>query len=494
MKPDYTKYLLSAILIIVLGFAVYANSLGGEFIRDDITLIKNNVYIRNWPGIGKCFTKDIATGGRQKWNSYRPLQMVTYAIDYSVWKLNAKGYHITNILLHVLTALAIYWLINALYADRILSLFTGALFVTHPLHTGAVSYISGRADSLSAIFLLLCLILYIKLIDRKSIALYALMLLSYILALLSRENSLILPALLLLYHYAFKKKFRIMRLLPVLTITLAYILLRLTALRPILSNIPHNTTLLQRAPGFFAAITGYFRIMVLPFNLHANYGHKLFNFTDPKVISGILISASLLLYAFKKRNTNNLIFFSILWFFIAILYQSNLYPINAYMAEHWLYLPSVGFFLVLANGASRLRHKYRAFAIIIALLAFYSFLTIRQNEYWREPIAFYKKTLKYVPDDYKEYLNLGNAYKGAGKKKEAIAAYKKAIEINPRLEEAHNNLGAVYYGMGRRKDAIAPFKKAIEINPHYAGAHNSLGVIYADIGKMTRPLPYIKNR
>ena len=95
------------------------------------------------------------------------------------------------------------------------------------------------------------------------------------------------------------------------------------------------------------------RLMVLPFNLHMEYVARLFAFSDPKVIGGIILLISLLIYAIKARNKNALMSFSILWFFIAIFPVSNLYPINAYMAEHWLYIPSIGFFLNLPRSELR---------------------------------------------------------------------------------------------------------------------------------------------
>ncbi|PIP04947.1 MAG: hypothetical protein COX52_14660, partial [Syntrophobacterales bacterium CG23_combo_of_CG06-09_8_20_14_all_48_27] len=164
----------SAALIIILGFSIYANSMKGKFIRDDESLIRDNIYIKSWSKVLNCFKNDIAAGGRQRWNSYRPFQMLTYMIDYSLWKLDVRGYHLINIILHILTALAIYWFINLIYGDSLLALFTSALFVINPLHVEAVSYISGRADSLSALFLLLCLIFYIKLVGRKNVMLYIL--------------------------------------------------------------------------------------------------------------------------------------------------------------------------------------------------------------------------------------------------------------------------------------------------------------------------------
>ena len=500
-------------LIIILGLFIYANSLNGEFIRDDNTLVRDNVYIKSWSGIGRCFTKNIALGGRQEWNSYRPLQMLTYALDYSAWKSDVRGYHLTNTLLHILTALALYWFINVLYTDKTLSFFTAVLFVTHPIHTGAVSYISGRADSLAALFMLLCLIVYIKFINERKTPVYIFMILTYAAALLSRENSLTLPLLLLVYHYAFKKKIDRASLFSLSALAGAYILLRLTVLKAMLSNISYTTTLAQRIPGFFAALAGYIKLLLLPFNLHTAYGNKLFNLGDPAALAGMAIMAALLIAAFKSRKKGTGYFFendkagksslspffakagksslspffALMWFIITLLPQSNLYPVNAYMAEHWLYLPSMGFFLIAAKGLAHLyrdeRSKVFGIAAVIALVSFYSYLTVKQNYYWKEPVSFYKRTLKYAPDDFKEYLHLGNAYRRMRMTRESIESYMKAVKINPECAEAYNNLGAANYDAGKKKEAAPFFKKALEINPDYAAAYNGLALVYYDTGR-----------
>jgi len=525
-----TNIIISVTIIIVLALAVYANSINGKFIWDDNLLIKDNEYIKSWQNIPKFFTESIMSGIGKESNTYRPIQMITYVIDYSLWGLNVKGYHLTNILLHTLVALCVYWLMNVLYGDNILSLFTSMLFAVHPIHTEAVTYISGRADSLAVLFILLFLILFIRYLRKQNLLLYFIALTSYVLALLSRENSLVLPVLLLFYCYTFKRKLRIKEFLPILIITFGYILLRFTGLKFMLPHISCSTTFLQRLPGFFVAITSYIRLLFLPFNLHMEYGNKLFSFLDLRAIAGALIVFLGFIYAIRKRNTGRIIFFSVLWFFIMILPSSNLYPVNAYMAEHWLYLPSIGMFLILGHGMSLMYRKetFRIYTIILAavLLLSYSYLTVKQNSYWRDPISFYERTLQYAPDSprihynigkihddrgekeraiisYKKaikiypehesaYYNLALLYKDLNRNENAIAAFKKAIEINPNHVKAYNNLGNVYSIINSNDDAIAAFKKAIEINPNHAEAYNNLGITYSDLGRYEEAISLYK--
>jgi len=498
---------LPVVLIIVAGFSTYGNSLDGAFVWDDDPLIENNAYIKNWANISKIFTRDIFRGGGIETNYYRPLQMITYMIDYSIWRLDVRGYHLTNILLHIFVALAIYWLINILYDDRVLSLFAGLLFVVHPIHTEAVSYISGRADSLVALFMLLSFISYIKYIRSGSVYLYIFMLLSYILALLSRESGLVLPAVLILYHYVFvseggffgeKDMIRLKGFLSILCVAIVCIALRFTLLRFIPVYAGSSTTLLQRLPGSFVALARYVRLLFLPFDLHMEYGDRLFDPTTLSAIAGGVIAVLLLFYAIRKRHTDRLIFFSLAFFFITLLPSSNLYPIGAYMSEHWLYVPSIGFFVIVANVLNRIyryRDKnYRTFAIaaIIGLLVFYSYLTIRQNTYWREPIVFYERMLRYAPESFKTYNNLGKAYYYIGRRDDAIAIYEKVLELNPGYANAYNNLGVAYNNMGRRREAIGLYGKAIESKPDYAIAYTNLGNTYEGTGETEKAIDAYK--
>ena len=480
---------LSIVLIITLGFAVYGNSLNNEFIWDDHHLIGDNVYIKNWSHLAQIFTQSIGAGAGKQYFSYRPLQIITYLIDYSFWKLDVRGYHLTNIILHILAALSIYWLILTLYDDRLLSLFTAILFIVHPVHTAAVTYISGRADSLAAIFLITCFVLYLKNLRLNRLSLFIPMVVCYLLAIFSRENSLILPALLLLYHYSFRIKVNPGQFFTITGCALIYILARLTVLS---SLAPHTsaitTTVLQRLPGFFVALTNYLKIMFLPLVLHMEYGNRIFTMTGPKAVAGVIIASVLLFYAFKKRNEINLVSFSIFWFFLALLPMANLYPIpTAYMAEHWLYLPSVGFFLILARGLRfGCDHKgLKPFSILllIVLVVFYSGITIRQNRYWKKPIKLYKMTLRHVPDSVRTLSSLGVLYNNSDREEDAIKLFKKAIELNPAYADAYSHLGNAYSNLGKNEEAIGFFKKAIEIRPDYADAYNNLGVGYDNLNR-----------
>jgi tetratricopeptide (TPR) repeat protein len=470
-------------VITLLGGGVYMNSLDGEFLWDDNYLIKNNAYIKSMSDIPRFFTENIASGGRRRWNAYRPLQMITYAAEYGLWGLDPGGYHLTNIILHILTALGVYWLVSVLFRDRTVSLITGVLFAIHPVHTEAVSYVSGRADPLCAVFLLLAMVAYIRWPGAGGLVIT---LLAYALALLSRESALILPVLLLLYHYAFRKRLQAGRFLPVCLLAAAYISLRMTVLKGMLANIEYDTTLMERFPGFMVAITNYLRFLLLPIGLHSLYEHKLFPMVHREAVAGVFIFLALLFAAFRARRSDRCLFFSIAWFFITLLPQSNLYPVNAYMSDHWLYLPSIGFFLVIARAIKEMlaREKYRVYGFLVlgGLAAFYSVVTFKQNNYWSDPRTFYERTIRYTPGNARLYNNLGVIYTELGMKEKAFSAFKRAAEMNPDRAEAYVNLGGSCAALGHHEKAIESYLTAIEKDPMYTLAYDRLEQLYNELG------------
>jgi len=489
---DKKKLWLSVLLIVCVGGLVYANSLKGKFLWDDSNLIMENRYIRQWTTIPAIFSKDIGAGAENQYHFYRPLQILTYLFDYTVWHMNPAGYHLGNILYHVSAALVLFWLIFLLFGDHLLALLTSLLFVTHPVHTEAVTYIAGRADPLSTLFILLAFVFYIKAQEGRKAPLILLAAFSYACALLARENSLIAPVLLLLYHVAFRKKIRIPHFAAMTVLAILYIVLLFTLLAYLLNYKAHSTTMFDRLPGFFAALVSYIRILILPFHLHMEYGGWPFSWAHPKVFLGLVVLLALLFVIFREKAKRGLVFFSFAWFLIVLVPVSNLYPLNAFMAEHWLYLPSIGFFLIIAKAFSswlrRDSSKRIALAGFIGLTALWSVLTVRQNTTWLEPIPFFTRTLRYAPASSRTYNALGMAYNDLGQCETGASYLEKAVQLSDGAAvgdavKAYNNLALVYNKLGKNDQAAEIAKEAISRDATHAQAYNNLAISYVRMGK-----------
>mgnify|MGYP001766070510 CR=1 FL=1 len=444
---------LILIFLAILGFFIYANVLSGDFIWDDEYLVQKSEATRDLANLPLLFQQDV--NGFEQTSSfgyYRPLAISLYALGYFIAGLDVRIYHFINIFVHVLATLSACYLVYLLFGSRLVAVFCGALFLTHPVQTEAVAYISGLADPLSALFIFWSLIFYVEYTRSSSKLYYALLLLGYTLALLAKENSLILIPVLLLYHVTFKVKFKFGRLVPLLCLTAAYLYLRLNFFAAGLPSAGASAWIgrLGRIPGFFAAITSYFRILFLPAGLHMEYGNRFFSWAEPPVILGISIVAGLLGYAYLNRGKNKLFFFAVLWFLITLLPCASIYPMLAfYMAEHYLYLPSLGFFLVIAQGLKQIylppKTRRLAAASFAILLLFYGYLTVKQNAYWQDQVVFYTRTLNYAPQSAKVHYNLGRVYGFRHQFNLAITAYQKAIALDPGYKEALFNLALAYF-------------------------------------------------
>lgn len=485
------------LLIFALGVGVYATALTGDFIWDDELLVRDNIFVKDWSHrLGAIFSSSVSQGTSEKFIVYRPLQILSYAFDYHFWRLDPTGYHLTNIVLHVASALGIFWLMLLLFDKLALSLAAAALFVVHPVHTGAVSYISGRADPLALVFLLLAFIFYLKQMrGGKSFFFYAVMLIAYAASLLSRETGLVLPFLLLAYHGFLKQKPRFRLLAPIFLLAIAYIILRTTFLRSFLRDEAYTIQLGQRLPGVFVAFFQYMRLLFWPQHLHMQYSQRLFSYADPLFFIGAALVAGLAFFAWRGRRKDPVTSFGIAWFFIAWLAISNIFPLNAFMAEHWLYLPSIGFFLVLGHffsiGFQDSKKRTWVLGGLVALVVFYGAGTVRQNAYWQTPQVFFERTLAYAPDSPRILRNLARIYQEQARYQEAAALYRRALAVTSQEPELYIDIGGVYEKMGDKEKASQEYQKALGLyraevarGQISAVTHNNLGFIYAKAGDL----------
>ena len=477
-------------LIALLVFIAYGPALNGKFIWDDYLLVKDNTLVTRLASIPSFFSGEVSSRPEGHTAFYRPLQMASYALDDRIWGLNPFGFHLGNILSHIFVAAALYGFIFFLFGRRTLAFLSALLFAVHPLHSEVVSYISGRADALAALFILLTL-LFSLLEGPPPWALSLIVSLSYAVALCSKEYSLITPFLFLLTNAVRKKRPQdrkfLFPFLSLLFLSLFYIFLRLAVLK-IPSSVVAPSTLLSRLPGACAALGSYVKLLLWPFGLHMEYGLRSFRFTDPPAVLGMICLCAMIFFIFKNRKDSNqkVAVFSTAWFLIALLPVLNLYPINAYMAEHWLYVPSIGFFLILARGLVWLQDskKGKKIGLIAAcfLVFSYSFLTIRQSGYWMNPVGFAEKTLQYTPQSWRLYNEIGTEYLQAGNNLKAVEAFQKAVSLNPAAVGIYRNLGQAYFSLGRADNALASYESALKIKPDDAQTYFELGTLYSRMG------------
>ena len=482
VRPNW--WLVLAVALV--GFIFYANALQGEFIWDDNILIRNNTDIRSWSNLDKVLFGNL--GGEKlyyKHSSFRPVQTITYMFDYSLWKMRPFGFHLTSIVCHLLVAVFLYLLVVKLFASNFIAFITAVLYVLHPVHTEAVTYIAGRADPLSSMFMLASLVFYFRMVERENILDGIGMGLCYLLGVLSRENGLMVPVFALMYHFAMRKKIPWKPFVIYGTIAVVYIILRkLEILGGMGLKEPTKTSVFERLPGFFVAYSSYFKLLVAPFHLHMEYLRPMFPWSDPRAVLGLLLFVATVAVAIWFRNRKPYVTFGILWFLVGLFPVSNTFVVvNAYMAEHWLYIPVMGLFLIIghlfADWTVRNKAMLGPVVVIVAGLSlFFGVRTYQQNKTWLNQIAFYERTREFAPNSGRLHADLGEAYYRVGRIEDARDSTIRAIQLRPSYYAAWSNLGTIYMRLGETKKAIDAYEKSLKIRPNYFNAHFNLGNLY----------------
>lgn len=511
------KLIAVCLLVFVTAFAVYANTLKGDFIWDDEYLILNNSQIKSFQHLPNVFKTYVGYGSENINNFYRPIQEISNMVDYFLWGRKPFGFHLTNVLLHSLVALMVCVFLFYVSGSLVVAGPAALLYAVHPVHTEAVAYIAGRADSLYSIFMLISLVLFMRFSDapatRASRTRYVFSLGFFILSILSKEIALITPLLILLYLFYFKRGGEgagIPRSLrwswaPFAAVVVVYGWLRLTVLSfsdvapgSVFGQIP----LVFRLVTFFRTVLVYFGLLAVPRGLHMErvipISTTVFDAEAILAIAVIAVLGSLAWWTFKK---NRLVSFGIAWFFLNLLPVSNIVPINSFLAEHWLYMASVGIFLIFGLGVDYVYTRMSRGNIVIkaalmlalaAMTGFYAWGTVLRNVEWKDEISFFTSTLKYHPRNARLYLNLGNTYYEKGDTDNAIAQYRKAIEINRNYAVAYGNIGSAYLHKGDPAQAEEYLRKAVSFQEKYPIAHYNLGMIQHQKGSYTEALKELK--
>jgi tetratricopeptide (TPR) repeat protein len=483
----------------LLGLAVHFPALPGELIWDDTFLARDNPFIRSPILALEAFRHHLLLDSLSM--HYRPVQNLSYMVDYFFWNTDTYGFHLSNILWHVGSGLLLFALLQRLLPAlmaRVLSpvartnrsadlaswtaFFLALIWVVHPVHSAAVDYISGRADSLAFFFASGAWLLFLIGRDRSAIlartACYALAAFSLLLALCSRESACMWVVVFLFHFFVFEKKFsrgaKVFVLAGCLAVVGIYAGLRqLPERRP--GPSPTNGWAAPiRAVLMLRALGDYGRLMVFPSNLHmertvvnveatqSNLEWRRTIESEYLTVTGLLVAAALVAGALRKGPGRPLRIFGGAWFILAYLPISNLVDLNATVAEHWLYLPSVGFLLFVAGCVIELPKPALKAATAAACLAVIGLSTrsyIRSSD-WVTNETFYTRTLKAGGGSIRVLLNLGQVYAARGEYRHAEMLYRRALLLCPSYLMARNNLAEALYRQGKTEEADRTFREA----------------------------------
>jgi len=467
------KRFLPVLLLAVAVLGVYAPAVRNGFVWDDAALVLRDPLIRSWRLIPEGFQHFLFTDATAS-DFYRPIQRLTYTLEYAAFGLVPAPYHITSIVCHLLAAVALLFFARELLrafgvAQKTrdwFSILATLVWAIHPLQTSAVAYISGRADSLAAAFGFAGL--YLGLVSSRATGRRWWILTGgsavlFLLSVLSKEAGFVFVAAWLAF-LLFQKKWReVLRAgVAVLFVVVIYLSLRVPAAHtppPAASSLP----LLVRPVLVARAIAEYTGLILLPLNLHMDRdvetrpsGFSRESITgaawrELQTLAGISLLAAFFYWMWRARKRDPAIFFLLVLTSISYLPMSGVFPLNATVAEHWLYLPTAFLFLaaglscwrtlqVVPNRPTQARMLTGALALWILFLGGRTF--IRTFD-WRDPRTFLERTIAQGGDSARMLINLGGLELSEGRLDEAKKHLHAALKKEPDQPFAVINLAAV---------------------------------------------------
>lgn len=489
IKPWMFVALLALVCIIA-----YSNTFSNEFVWDDELFVVENMHIREWENIPSFFT-ELVDG------LYRPLRTLWYTVVFHIFGLNTFGYHLNSLLLHTIATFLAYGIISALTEKKTVGFLSALLFALHPMHTERVTGITAGFDLLGIVFMLSAFYLYILHAKANrhgsSLSIYIL----YILGILSNEEALALPLLIIAYHIAFgshgiKSAFqRWKSYIPYAVILALYFAFRIFGFtgisRPVVGYVGGSfyITFINTLKVFAL----YPWLLIFPYPLILDRQTELYYsiLSLPILVSILFLLFSLwLLYYFYKKD--KIIFFGMAWFWITLLIFTNIFPTHTLMAERYLYIPSIGFCMILGyiayniynasvkgiNRISPLAWKSIIAIIFISILVAYSAITVQRNAEWKNTEVMWSKVMKQNPRSSSAYGYLAGIAEQKGDLKTAMAYFHKAIELNPQDDRTYTNLGVIYAKLGDYKKAEELIKQTIQRQPTYYIAYDLLALVY----------------
>ena len=465
MNNNILKYIL---VIVIVSIAVYANSLNGEFVSDDIPSIIDNPLIHNPFAV---------------WH----LQQITNSLIYKFFGLNPIAYHALNVLIHAINGILVFFLLK-LFFDARPSLFGALIFAVHPIHTEAISWISGRSYALGTTFLLCSFLLYQSSSagNKIKVGKYIFSLLFHIASVFTAWYGWLYPGMLMLYDITYKRYKKTWKLwIPFIAAIIAWWLTK-----NFYSSISDRLNLVQEYTGsgeitnpifnIAWSIFNYAKLLLCPTHL---VFYRELNIHSKELLMLTLCVLALIIFIspvlFKKSKP---LFFAL---GIFVLFLSPTYsPISivTLLAERYCYLPSIGFCMLVAFILQRYmptdKLRKTITVLLVIVISAYSIRTIIRNNDWRDNKTFWQVTIKDSLDNPKGYKNLAGTLLVQGNPDNAIILYKKALELKPDFTDAYNDLAAAYTMIGENQLAIENYKKALEINPSHPEANANLGSVY----------------
>jgi protein O-mannosyl-transferase len=524
------KKIWAALILIVVVFISYAPAVRNGFVWDDTALILRDPLIRSWRLIPEGFNHFLFVDATAS-DFYRPIQRLSYTIDYAAFVFRPAPYHLTSVLWHSFAAVALL-----LFAEELLSIFgierrrcrlialvVALIWAIHPVQSAAVAYVSGLADPLAATFGFLGLFLLLRAsrtLGPRKLLLFIGSGAALLLSVLSKESGLLFPLIGMAFFLLRKNRADLWKTVAVAAFVAAsYYSLRAGAEHSPAPSLTPPPPLLVRPIIVARAVAEYTGLILFPMNLHmdrdvetqpsgfdeASLAHAAWR--ELQTLLGLVLIAAFFYWMLRARKRNPAAFIALLFALIAYLPVSGIVALNATAAEHWIYLPSAFLFLAVALEIFELEEKLKsrrsttepagaerrrwanprgetsrsiARAIVGMFVLWFVFLGARtfvRTFDWKDQRTFLERTIAHGGDSARMLINLGGLELTEGKLEDATVHLHAALQKKPDQPLAVINLAAVALKENDFKLARELLMRATQMPLVDAQAHELLAIL-----------------
>jgi len=468
---------LRLLLVIILGFLAYSPMLSSDFkTADDTYSTTANQYIQDFSlsNIYHVFTSSFFETGHY----YRPLVQLSFMMEYQLYQLNPFFYNLDNLLLHLLTAVILFFIILKLSNDHVLSFFVSLLFAVHPIHWESVCNVADRAIILCFFLEMLAMFFFLKGAEKGTGYNIILSGICFAGALLSKESAIALPIILGCYVFLFEgkqnKSFK--RFVPYIIVIVTYVLIRVNLGSVEVYQWRNASELFLGFIAFARVNLTYLCLFVWPAGLHYDRAQIMFfNWNNPWVWATIVIytTSAALLFRLRKK-VPKIVWLAMCWYALEILPVSQVFatigvqPGYISAAEHFLYAPSVGAFIIVVMLFQRLYQFVQQRAIVsarmlsfftVCLIAVLFMITFQQSTYAKSSISMFKQSIQHNPYNTRILYALSHDLIEAGRIDEAEKYFRMILDVDPEHVKARIGLGKTLCDQGKCEEALGEYQK-----------------------------------
>lgn len=512
-----SSFIACLILILLASLAVYSQTFFFGFVFDDHLFITQNQAIRSWHDLFNFFAHDFPFN--------RLLTIASFTLNYQLYGLNPAGYHIFNFMIHLSAVSSVWWLFRILIVhshhtsstkiERLswLAFFGALIFAVHPVQTQAVTYITQRFSSLSALFYILTICSYIRArqsVLKKSRAIYSILaLISAILSILSKEESITLPIMIAAVEvFLFSdrpglitRKIWIRIFLGTLAFLIIFFSLFKTNLLAgiYLVRIPSEshdgdiltlgTYLLTQAK----VLNTFLKLLIWPFPQTLDHDYPMArSLFDLTALWGLAVLSALIISAKRLKDPSPLLSFGIMW--VIITFSANLVPRAHVIWEHRLYLISTGAFLCFIMALDKLiRSSKILFSLLTILTIAFGIVSFKRNHVWRNDITLWSDAVSKAPQKSRTLINAGDAYAKHGQTSRALPLLEKAKKLYPLDHFVARSFASYYFNQRLFKQSAVEYETTIRLQESSGlnaslDDHRHLGLSYEGLKQFSLAL------